>query len=216
MPNWCSTAIKFVCKNDAAEKVFEKGFKNYLDAMADDSPETNRKYKDNNGFGKSWLGNFWPYFDAEYPGDTIPHRGWVQRNDEEINKFGFKTFTMCTETAWAPCLEMWVDIMKKRNLSEEDVDVGYDAVEEGCELYVNDGYYYDTEYFVQDGEFEDWLDNEEILMVWIKNSQYINSKDKNLSRKRVKEGASDWYSDNDYDNEYTLTWHRYAHEPFWK
>ena len=151
MPNWCNTSISFEVHDESqkcmdALKDFYYKIKNQLDSGTS---------LGENGFGSSWLGNFYILFGigtyeqlvGTEQGKLCHCRGSFyyidDPNSEYINgefiegEFNSSSFNIATSDAWGPALQLWQLIINK-NYSDEFgplIDIYYQAEEPGCELY---------------------------------------------------------------------------------
>ena len=127
MPNWCSTYIKFYSKDKNLITEYQKKLQEIYDAPATIE----------NGFGNGFLGDFVNTLLADHPDtEKISYRGYLTEspNSYEIDDYGgHYVFSLSTETAWGPMLEMWSLILKK--FSNGRIRLAYIAEECGCELY---------------------------------------------------------------------------------
>lgn len=148
MPNWCSTYISFNGSRNDVENL-HRVIKDCMSAPA--LP---------NSWNKDWLGNvlvnsgMYSIEDI----DNKPHpscRGSITEVGDIMNGFGYEaTFSVYTETAWGPMMQVWTELIDYCNV---EIDIIYTAIEEGCGIYyTNDpcvvGKY--TVFWDDDSEYE--------------------------------------------------------------
>lgn len=127
MPNWCYTQIVFHGNyneiTDFHQKITEYTSKNLIP----------------NGFGSPWLGNVLggvglkDRIDHPDPVLRIRCRGSMNYISDVETFPGSATFYIDTETAWAPMVQMWVEVIKA--LKYETVKFSFIAEEPNMEIY---------------------------------------------------------------------------------
>lgn len=129
MPNRCSTHIIFSGDEEAL-----RDFYNKLNTY------TSKDFISvSNGFGETWLGNIVVGFGGNYKETDC--RGYIENLEDEIDING--TVIMDTETAWAPCIDMFDDIIQKNYLDKDGLGkilLDYIAEEFGCGVYITNNF----------------------------------------------------------------------------
>jgi len=143
MPNWCSSAIYFYSKDEAAIR----GFKDKLIEIYNAGATVE------NGFGNGWLGDYVnTLLGPEYHTDTDNNprcRGSLEFYDElPLDKRdGNWCFHIHTETAWGPMTEMWQLILEKHY---PQISIAFSAEECGMAVYIKhdpNSLFFDTDNF---------------------------------------------------------------------
>lgn len=137
MPNWCYSNIVFYSTNRLR---VEKMYNDFNKIINGESSEPN-------DFGHGWMGDFASKYFPEIELNKINCRGSViniseldyadDDNPETGEEENYRFFTIQTETAWAPKMGLWREIIKKKY---PDVKIAYDSEEPGMGYY----YKYDT------------------------------------------------------------------------
>ena len=160
MPNWCQTAIEFAGNKEAIYKLYH-----FID---------DQKYlvyvQEPNHFNKNyWLGTF-----LERAGLDIEKfrcRGQITYWPDEPEAYDDSGeryfFILKTETAWAPMIAMWLEIIK--NVSP-GVTLLYTAEECGMGIYQTNDSSYVGKYFV-----DIFIDNPEALPQSLKGTIFDDS-----------------------------------------
>lgn len=148
MPNWCYTNFTFHGNKTEIED-FHGKIKEWTSTVLEKSD-----------FGEAWLGNIVSGAGLKDRIDSETNRircrgSLVFLGDIELYSEDTATFTLDTETAWAPMGAMWSAVIEK--LDYKTVGFSYMAEECGCEVYeIYDPYGdYDDLYYVDvfiDGE----------------------------------------------------------------
>lgn len=166
MPNWCYTQINF-----HGERTELEDFRNKLEELV-------TTYLIPNGFGTNWLGNV---LHGVGLGDRVNAeenrlycRGCVTYIGELLDGED-SCFTINTETAWAPCIRMWVNVIEK--LGYNTVDFSFQAEEIGMQLFVSyDPYGEFNEMYYVDVWLEDRdMTNEKLIQLY--DNRYYDSDD---------------------------------------
>lgn len=114
MPNWCDTTIRI--SNDSRIRL--RQFNKILTEW------TSKNYSDN-GFGLKWLGNIVGHSGIETEYETkFACRGTLIDSYLSENEL-----VIVTDTAWSPCIEMWIALIKKYL---PEAYMLYYAIEPGC------------------------------------------------------------------------------------
>lgn len=114
MPNWCYTDITFYSPNK--DEIF-KLRNDFTKVFNDDA------------LVGAYVKKFLPDVDA----DKVHCRGSVIDIDDSLSKTNdFFWFSMHTETAWAPTIGVWREILKQ---NFPNIALSYIAEEPGCDLY---------------------------------------------------------------------------------
>lgn len=126
MPNWCVNYITF--HGEANEiKQFHKQIE-----------EWTSENQLENGFGPTWLGNIVAGAGLgdriNSDTDRIRCRGWVDYGpDDIISNECDSCFSVYTQTAWAPMISMWYEVIK--HLGYKSIGLSYLAEEPNMWLY---------------------------------------------------------------------------------
>lgn len=125
MPNWCYTNIIF-----HGEKTEIEDFRQKVDEW------TSRILRPSD-FKEAWLGNILKGAGLEDRIDAKENglrcRGSVGYVGEVDGEEDDACFSVDVETAWAPMMSMWVEVIK--TLGYKTIGFSYLAEEPGCELY---------------------------------------------------------------------------------
>lgn len=158
MPNWCHDCVVLHGDNDSIGKV---------EALLLDLQDNGRE--DNSNFGKLWLGNVVEKLGLDWR--EVSCRGWIEDFEREGDRI-----TLFASTAWSdtPIYETFNALA-----SHEDfpgVEFCYVAEEPGCGYFINTdttGEYFKERWYVdyetaEDGCHTDWLDSEDELLSFVK------------------------------------------------
>lgn len=122
MANWCYTNIQIYTENKEAMEKFYQKLQDW----------TSVNFMDN-GFGLKWLGNIVGNSGIAEIDETgkssISCRGSII---DMFLLYSHKELQICTETAWAPMLKMWLRLMEE--YLPADAKIIYSADEPGCEI----------------------------------------------------------------------------------
>ena len=124
MPNWAVTYYKF-CSDD----------KEQLEKFRSELTEAVKTVYHKSDFGKRWLGNILYHFGLTH-NDAVC-RGTLEDLDSEVTEEnGYYSFLATTESAWSPCVQMWVLIFKKHF---PNIQFAFSSEEPGNGLYAKMG-----------------------------------------------------------------------------
>lgn len=140
MPNWCSTSYN-MCFDSKATADKANSILEYF--------QSNPLYEYLSGFGHSWLGNIIEFFGLSVTDNTfsVSCRGEINDwwHDERLIRID-------TESAWTLMPDA---LLLFRMLGT--CDIGYEAEEEGCDVFLNDGTIYDDEWMYEVEDHRDYL-----------------------------------------------------------
>lgn len=111
MANWCYTDITFYSSNHEEIIKMHDEFKSVEDCYFD---------------------TYASKFLTQSKSKNLPLRGCVNSIDEVFKRSDFSCFTISTETAWIPMIELWLTITKE---AYRDVQIAYISEEPGCCQY---------------------------------------------------------------------------------
>ena len=135
MPNWCTSRCGFFCADEHKNEL-ARLYKN-LSAVLETPSEVK------NGFELGWLGKVAIHHGLDW--QEYSCRGTI----EELGEFepGDNFFTLDSETAWAPTVELWEAVIAQY----EGVSFIYIAEEPGSDIFVNtdvEGRYFTDRYLI--------------------------------------------------------------------
>lgn len=173
MPNWCYTTIIFHGNKVEIEDLHSK---------IEEWTSTNLIA---NGFDPHWLGNIivgaglGDRIDIE--NNRIRCRGTLEYLDDiHVNSDDDVNFIIHTETAWAPMIRMWDEIIKI--IGYKTIDYSFQAEEPGFEVYITHdpfGDFADVKYYV-----DIWLQGEDEnnrKLVELRDTRYFGSDESLMS-----------------------------------